>query len=303
MINALRISVLLVIIIAFFIGVIYFNMRTKKDSPQSILMRILTNYVQIVTAAASFNLTFPKSLEAMFTGVKTVGESAQVFLSVDCFILDFSIVSKADTTEYFKTLITALMPIALIILVFVFWGVLKPIPIFKMSWPKFRNNVVLSLVILLFMVHPAVTGMAAGLYNCYEIDTGEFWLYKDLNIRCWDSMHKTYAIALGGPMMVLWVIGLPFVGFLLVRHNRNKLDEYEVIYKYRILFQGFRKEAYYWEFVNVFRKVSMVMINIFLSIYPPIYKVHASSNLSDICRDADSSNHPAATGVNQALQD
>ena len=58
-INALRLAALSLVIIVFFVSVIFFNMRTQKDSVQSILMRIVTNYVQIVTAAASFNLTFP----------------------------------------------------------------------------------------------------------------------------------------------------------------------------------------------------------------------------------------------------
>ena len=276
-VNAARLSALMVIIVTFFIAVIYFNMKTNKDSPQSILSRILTNYVQIVTAAASFNLTFPASLSKMFDTVKTVGESARVFLSLDCFIMDLTMVKETDTTEYFKALVTGLLPIGLIIIVVIVWGILKPMPCLKITWNNFKNNVILSLVVCLFMVHPSVTGMAAGLYNCYEIDDGEFWLYKDLNIKCWDNTHKTYAIALGVPMMILWVIGLPFIGFLLVRHNKSKLDDSNVIYKYRILYQGYRNEAYYWEFVNVFRKVAMVMINIFLSIYPPIYKTFVAT--------------------------
>ena len=77
--------------------------------------------------------------------------------------------------------------------------------------------------------------------------------------------------------MILWVFGLPFLGFLMVRHNKNRLEETHVVFKYRILYQGYRDEAYYWEFVNIFRKVSMVIINIFLAIYPPIYKTFVAT--------------------------
>ncbi len=267
----------MIVIVVFFVAVIFFNMRTKKDSNQSILSRILTNYVQIVTAAASFNLTFPQSLQTMFDTVKTVGESAKVFLSLDCFIMDFGMVSSTGTTEYFKALITGLLPILLALLTVLVWFPLKFIPFLKISWKKLKNNIILTLVVCMFLIHPSVTGMAAGLFNCYEIDAGEYWLYKELSVKCWDSTHRTYAIALGAPMMILWVFGLPFVGFLMVRHNKNRLDNDEVIYKYRILYQGYRFEAYYWEFVNIFRKVAMVMINIFLSIYPPIYKTFVAT--------------------------
>jgi chromate transport protein ChrA len=103
--------------------------------------------------------------------------------------MDFEMVTRADTTEYFKALITGLLPILLIIVTFIVWGIMKPLPFLKMTWKNWVNNVVLTLVVCMFMIHPSVTGMAAGLFNCYEIDDGEFWLYKDLNIKCWDSTH------------------------------------------------------------------------------------------------------------------
>lgn len=78
-------------------------------------------------------------------------------------------------------------------------------------------------------------------------------------------------------MILLWVIGLPVAGFIIVRFYREKLDDPIVLSRYRIIFQGYRKEAYYWEFVNIFRKVSMVMINTFLGIYPPIYKTFVAT--------------------------
>ena len=269
--NALRILGLLLLIAVFFIGVIFSNMRTKKDSTSSILMRIMTNYVQIVTSAASFNLTFPRSIQSFFDTVKTVGESAKVFLSLDCFITDFGMVQATDTTEYFKALITALLPLFFLLLTVIFWFIMKFI--LRHNWKKMRNNMVLTMVICMFMVHPTITGMAAGLFNCYEIDEGETWLYKELSLKCWNNEHKMWALGLGIPMLIAWVAGLPFVGFLLVRHNKAKLDDQDVIFKYRFLYQGYKTTSYYWEFINIFRKVAMVLINTFLAIYPPIYKV------------------------------
>jgi hypothetical protein len=235
-INALRLLGLGIVMVLFFVAVIWFNMRTKESSPQSILMRILTNYIQIVTSAASFNLTFPQSLQTMFDGIKTVGESAKVFLSLDCFIMDFGMVKNTGSTEYFKAFITGLLPLILIFVIVVIWLMAKPLPCFKISWRGLKNKIILSVVVSMFLIHPSVTGMAAGLFNCYELDNGETWLFKDLAIRCWDSTHRAYAIGLGVPMMLLWVFGLPFLGFLMVRHNKSRLDNPDVVYKYRILY-------------------------------------------------------------------
>jgi len=78
-------------------------------------------------------------------------------------------------------------------------------------------------------------------------------------------------------MIIIWVIGLPLLGLIIIRRYRNRLDDKGIVYKYRILYQGFRQESYYWEFVNIFRKVAIVFINIFLSIYPPIYKTFVAT--------------------------
>lgn len=78
-------------------------------------------------------------------------------------------------------------------------------------------------------------------------------------------------------MLVIWVIGLPVVGFLIIKNYKNSLDSDDVIFKFRILYQGYKKEAYYWEFVNTFRKVVIVMINVFLAIYPPVYKTFVAT--------------------------
>lgn len=191
--------------------------------------------------------------------------------------MDTSMVRNSHTTEYFKALLTAILPIILIIVPCIIWLLLKPCPCLKLTWRGIRDRIVLCIVILLYMVHPSVTSMAVGLFNCYKLDNDETWLYKDLSIWCWDSEHKKYAIGLGAPMIAIWVIGLPFVGFMIVRHYRKKLDDKGVVFKFRMLYQGYRHESYYWEFVNIFRKVAMVFINIFLAIYPPIYKTFVAT--------------------------
>lgn len=209
--------------------------------------------------------------------MKTVGETARVFLSLDCFIMDTKLVSDTGTTEYFKALLTAILPIILIIVPIIVWLILKPCPCLKLTWRGVRDRIILCVIILLYMVHPSVTSMAVGLFNCYELDNDETWLYKDLSIKCWDSDHRWYSIGVGAPMIIVWVIGLPFVGFMVVWHYRKKLDDKGVVFKYRMLYQGYWHESYYWEFVNIFRKVAMVFINIFLAIYPPIYKTFVAT--------------------------
>lgn len=167
--NALRLAGLLLAIVLFFIVLIIVNIRTRQDSPQSILLRILTNYISVITTASSFNLSFPTSLDAIFTTVKTVGETAKVFLSLDCFMMKAEMVTTTGTTIYLKVLLTGLLPIILILFSLIFWLILKPIPWFKISWKGMLDKMVLSCIVLLFIVHPQVTNQAVELFNCYQL--------------------------------------------------------------------------------------------------------------------------------------
>lgn len=149
--------------------------------------------------------------------------------------MSLGMVESTGTTEYFKALLTAILPIILFIIPIILWFPFKFIPFFKISWRILRDRIVLSVIVLLFIVHPSVTGMAVGLFNCYSLND-KLWLYKDLSIECWTGTHKAYALGIGIPMIVLWVVGLPFTGFIIVRHYRKKLDDVGVIRKYRLLY-------------------------------------------------------------------
>ena len=184
-------------------------------------------------------------------------------------------VQSDHTTEYFKTLMVSLTPFIFTIIVFLVWFWIQICK--RHTIAEFKNRIIISVVIALFLLYPSIAIMAMGLFSCYEVDSGEYWLYKDLRIRCWNGSHPAWAFGLGIPMILLWVIGLPALGLYIVWYYRERLDDPLVLSRYKILFQGYRKEVFYWEFTNILRKVSIIMINVFLSIYSPIYKAFAGT--------------------------
>jgi len=59
------------------------NLQKKEDSNISVLMRIMTNYLQMFTAALAFNLQFPNYMSSAFSSAQQIGGSSGVFLSFD----------------------------------------------------------------------------------------------------------------------------------------------------------------------------------------------------------------------------
>ena len=69
-INALRVLSLIILIFGFFMLLIIINLRKTKESGPSILMRILANYLQIITSSLSMSTSYPDSLSDIFIPVK-----------------------------------------------------------------------------------------------------------------------------------------------------------------------------------------------------------------------------------------
>jgi len=57
---------------------------------------------------------------------------------------------------------------------------------------------------------------------------------------------------------------MPLLGLLLLFKNRKQLKNSAILAKYRILYIGLKQNYFYWEFVNIFRKVALLMINVFV---------------------------------------
>lgn len=89
-----------------------------------------------------------------------MGESSKVFLSIDCFIMDTGFVKSEGTTLYLKTLLAALAPIGFVFVIVLFWGIAKLIFKARLPLKKAVNNITLSLVVTLFLLHPTLTGSA-----------------------------------------------------------------------------------------------------------------------------------------------
>jgi len=131
----------------------------------------------------------------------------------------------------------------------------------------FKREITTTILLVLFLLHPAITRYASSLFYCIELDDGEFWLYRDLDIRCWTGKHLIWACAIGIPMLLVWVMGAPIAGFVVLYKNRHRLKDPMFFAKYRMIYQGFKHQFFYWEVVNTLRKTFLVITNVFLNMF------------------------------------
>lgn len=273
--NIFRVLGVLLLIVLFMIATIIINIRKSKDNQFSILTKIFTNYIQLISLWLSFGISVPNSFSKIFSLSKYLGTGNEAFFSFDCFIEDTEIRAFAPSNTLFKTFLFSLLPLALILVIFLI--------IFIVTWiiRAFNKNKKLDLkryfaistICIIFLLHPSLTLESLRLFQCIQIDDGEFRMRSHMEYKCFSFQHLTWALGVGLPMLIVWVIGVPSIAlFFLIKH-RTELEDMKIKKYLLLIYQGLKHKAFYWEFVNTSRKILMLCCIVFLSPFPTFYGV------------------------------
>ena len=73
--------------------------------------------------------------------------------------------------------------------------------------------------------------------------------------------------------MIVWGLGIPLFAFMLLNKERKTLHKLEVKEKFGFLYNGYKKQFYYWEVVIMYRKIAMVVIAVVISNFGVIVQV------------------------------
>eukprot|EP00347_Sterkiella_histriomuscorum_P016984 403351103 len=264
-------------LVALIAVMIYLNQRTTKESELNVLLRIITNYFQIMTTAAAFDLEWPMPLKMFFQPFSFIGDTFEGFINLDCFLysIGFYATDKENQKENHnyktKAIFISLIPIFVLVVYVTTFLMINIIR--KRDREYIKNHIILSSVVTLFTLHPTLTKFLFGLFNCLELDSGEYWLRNDLQIRCWSDTHLKLALGTGLPAILIWVVGLPVLMLVILKRNQKDLDQESMLKRYKMIYQGFQRKYFFWEYINTFRKVMLIVINVFLSIYINVFKV------------------------------
>jgi hypothetical protein len=121
-----------------------------------------------------------------------------------------------------------------------------------------------TMIVILFLIHPTLTREMFNMFNCKNID-GIDRLYKDLEVVCYEGRHNLVAYGIAMPSIIIYSIGIPFMGLMVIFKNRHQLDNVFVKQRYGFLYNGYKPgNSSYWEIFIIYRKVAIIFIQVFL---------------------------------------
>ena len=175
--NAIRVVGVIILAFLFLMILIIINIRKTRESQTSILLRIFTNYLQLITVSLSFNMKFPSEITDAFIPIQKVS-SSDTFLSFDWFIDNTEIRAFAPNNSIFKIFLASLLPI----IIFVFASLV--FAILRIAWKKrfsdIRRNIGVSAIWIIFLLHPTLTRESFSIFQCIDIDSNDSRMRLDL---------------------------------------------------------------------------------------------------------------------------
>eukprot|EP00949_MAST-11_sp_MAST-11-sp1_P001100 g1100.t1 len=250
---------------------IYFIKTTLQASEKTVeieMAKIGMSGLQALTVLGRYPLQWPPEVLAIFDTVGAAFSAAGEVVSFQCAMDD------ANRSRYLRGAAVVLgSPLLVILLVAVFWGILSAR---RGERKKTKSNFIVSVMVILFLVLPTLNQTAFRLFTCTEIMPGMLHVAGDLELPCYRGTHLAYVLGMAIPAFLVYAIGIPFTAlYILYRmHKRKKLfasrEESYSANVYKFLYGGYKRNAYYWETIIMFRKVSLNVVLVVMAPSPPL---------------------------------
>ena len=139
------------------------NLRKAIENKSTTLMRILTNYLQVISTVLAFNADYPNTISDLFTPANMIGSASESFVSVDCLIEDTEMNGFAPNATMFKIFLMSILPFALIAFYSLMWVIMYFI--FNKYFNDLGRNIIVSIIVILFLLHPALTRAGLSIFQ------------------------------------------------------------------------------------------------------------------------------------------
>ena len=158
---------------------------------------------------------------------RSVSSSTDSLFSFDCALQDLSSLK----VPYTKLLVFFLMPLVSLLpvgIVWLIWGRVKDRKEIAI------NYFVATIIILFFLLHPTILKEMMSFFNCTSVESS-LYLINDTAIECFKGSHLVYSFLVGFPGLLLWGVGIPTIGLVLLFRARKYIkppSTYNLMSKY-----------------------------------------------------------------------
>ncbi|KAL4463250.1 hypothetical protein ABPG74_007251 [Tetrahymena malaccensis] len=237
-------------------NICYIGSSYYKMTLSTAYLKIFLNFLQTIQMSQLIRF---KDFREILVVSNIVGQPLQtVFFSVDCWLSEY-MSSKKELVET-KILFVILAPFIFIIITsgisFLINKFKKKININKIKY--ITNTVMIYGLINIFSIN--CFRILVNTLFCREIGQ-QLYLKIDLTIQCDDNQELVQKqLFLYFPSCVLWTFLVPAIIFYGLFKQRSRLNNIAVRYKYGFLYNEYKNEYFYWDFIRMVKNIVLLII-------------------------------------------
>jgi hypothetical protein len=142
---------------------------------------------------------------------------------------------------------------------------------------EYLGYIITTITVVMFMIHPNIVRQFFMIISCKHIggtdDPTANVVLGDMLEPCFSSQHMFLFIVIGLPMLILWVIGIPFFAWFVLFRNRHlimlsptgvssvmRVNKRVFESQMAFLYRGYRPTRYFWFLFEMARKAALVAI-------------------------------------------
>ncbi|EWS74720.1 transmembrane protein, putative (macronuclear) [Tetrahymena thermophila SB210] len=218
-------------------------------------IKIIVNYLQL----SSLLIQQPQIIPASFDALGNfIGKSnKQVSLGIDCMISKDAFNNLGKVVIY--ALIQSLIPLVFIVFMCISLFVIQQI---RQKWIKKYHYWTLFQILYIFFQLEQIQYFSNSL-TCRQIGSQKY-NPNDLTQLCEQEHIQVFIKPFSLIILFGWSI-MPLTFLYQLYKKKNKLDECHTKYSFGFFYGELKSKYYFWEFVRMYLKVTLVYLHIFLS--------------------------------------
>ncbi|CAD8114069.1 unnamed protein product [Paramecium sonneborni] len=224
------------------------NSIFMNKNQSGMLIKMLTNYFQIIVSITTFQL---KLSEGLNNTLNVAGNPLQTSsYSLDCFLVDL----KDLQIEYARMIWQTVMPILYIT---IFLGLYSLINILKKE--KLNSSVATTTLIYIYIYfQPNLVNGFIELIS-YRNISGFKWIQANVSQRYDTTSHQIWMFQFCFPLIIFISLIIPFYFFFGLYFNKSNLEKKSIRLHWGYLYNEYKVQAYFWELIKIIQKELIIL--------------------------------------------
>ncbi|CAK69239.1 unnamed protein product (macronuclear) [Paramecium tetraurelia] len=226
---------------------------SMQESYSGILIKMLTNHLQILSTITSFKLNLPSG---MSSAINASGNPIQTMTySLDCFLMEMFYFN----IHYSRMIWQMIMPFIYIFIFFLLYWIA-----IKLKKVTYSVSVITTTFIYLYIyLQPNLVGGLISLISFRNISNFK-WIQANVAYRYDTISHFLWLLSFCLPGLLIIAFLIPFLFYYALYINKDNLNDKKVRQQWGYLYNEYKTDVYFWEVVKIVEKELLI---IFLSYY------------------------------------